>query len=160
VAQARPAGVRRADLALKAAASAILGDFMDVSTAARAAGLWIGLLLLLLLVLSALVVRQRVRHKVMMGHGGVAELERAVRAFGNATEYAPAGMAALLALALVQAPQLVIHLVGAVLFFGRIGHAVGLSHNAGPSLGRGLGTIATWLAYIFAGVALLFYAFG
>ena len=127
---------------------------------ARAAGLWIGLLLLLLLILSALVVRQRAKHRVLMGDGGVAELQRAVRAFGNATEYAPAGMAALVALAMVQAPSLVIHIVGTVLFFGRIGHAVGLSHNAGESLGRGVGTIATWLAYIFAGVALLFYAFG
>lgn len=133
---------------------------MDVTTAMRAAALWIGLLLLLLLILSALVVRERINHRVMIGDGEVPELQRSIRAFGNATEYAPAGMAALIALAMVQAPQLVVHLAGALLFFGRVGHAVGLSHNAGQSLGRGLGTIATWLAYIFAGAALLFYAFG
>jgi uncharacterized membrane protein YecN with MAPEG domain len=109
-------------------------------------------------VLSLLVVRQRAKHEVMLGDDGVPELARASRAFGNAAEYAPAGIAALAVLALVQAPPLVLHIVGATLFVGRVAHAIGLTLTGGPSPGRVVGMIATWLAFIFAGVALLFYA--
>jgi uncharacterized protein len=133
---------------------------MDVTASAHAAALWAGLLILLLLVLSLLVVRQRAKHEVMLGDEGVPELARASRAFGNAAEYAPAGIAALAVLALVQAPPLVLHIVGATLFVGRVAHAIGLSLTGGPSPGRVVGMIATWLAFIFAGVALLFYAIG
>jgi uncharacterized membrane protein YecN with MAPEG domain len=133
---------------------------MEVTTSARAAAFWIGLLLLLMLVLSVLVVRQRNKHKVMLGDDGVAELQRASRVFGNATEYIPAAMAALAALALVQAPMLVVNVTGLLLFVGRVGHAVGLSNSGGESIGRSLGMVSTWLAFIFGGVALLFYAFG
>jgi uncharacterized membrane protein YecN with MAPEG domain len=133
---------------------------MDVTASAHAAALWAGLLILLMLVLSLLVVRQRAKHEVMLGDDGVPELARASRAFGNAAEYAPAGIAALAVLTLVQAPPLVLHIVGAVLFIGRVAHAIGLSLTGGPSPGRIVGMIATWLAFIFAGVALLFYAIG
>jgi hypothetical protein len=133
---------------------------MDVTASAHAAALWVALLILLMLVLSLLVVRQRSKHKVMLGDDGVPELARAARAFGNAAEYAPAGMAALAVLALVQAPPLVLHITGGVLFLGRVAHAIGLSLTGGPSIGRIVGMVATWLAFIFAGVALLFYAIG
>jgi uncharacterized membrane protein YecN with MAPEG domain len=129
-----------------------------VSPSAHAAALWVGLNLLLLLVLSALVVRQRQRHKVLIGDAGVPELLRARRAFGNATEYVPAAMGALAMLALVGVPAPVVHGVGLVLFLGRIAHAWGVSVNAGSSLGRTAGTILTWLAFLFAGALLLFYA--
>jgi len=41
---------------------------------------------------------------------------------------------------------------------GRVAHAVGLSRHGGSSVLRSAGVIATWLAYILGGVALLFYA--
>ncbi len=109
---------------------------MDVTASAHAAALWAGLLILLMLVLSLLVVRQRAKHEVMLGDDGVPELARASRAFGNAAEYAPAGIAALALLALVQAPPLILHIVGATLFVGRVAHAIGLSLTGGPSPGR------------------------
>jgi uncharacterized membrane protein YecN with MAPEG domain len=133
---------------------------MDVTASAHAAALWAGLLILLLLVMSLLVVRQRTKHQVMLGDDGIPELARASRAFGNAAEYAPAGMAALAVLALVQAQPLVVHIIGGMLFIGRVAHAIGLSLTGGPSIGRVAGMVATWLAFIFAGVALLFYAIG
>ena len=86
-------------------------------------------------------------------------LIQARRAFGNATEYAPAGMAALAVMAMTGAPSLVVHAVGATLFIGRLVHGVGLSLTAGTSIGRTVGTLITWLAYLFAAVLLLFYAF-
>jgi uncharacterized membrane protein YecN with MAPEG domain len=131
---------------------------MDVTASAHAAALWSAGLIIVLLVLSLLVVRQRVKHKVLIGDDGIPELVRAVRAFGNAAEYAPAGVAALAVLALVQAPLLVLHVAGLALVAGRVSHAVGLSNSGGQSIGRGVGMLLTWLAYIFIAVILLIYA--
>ena len=133
---------------------------MDTIASGHAAALWVGLHVFLLLTLSLLVVRLRQKHKVAMGDEGIAELARAIRAFGNASEYIPIGLAAIIVLALVAAPPLAIHLVGLVLFVGRLIHAVGLSRSGGASVARSVGMICTWVAYVFGGVALLFYAIG
>jgi len=131
---------------------------MDSANSAHAVAFWVGLHLLLLLTLSLLVVRQRQRHKVMLGDEGVPELARAIRAFGNATEYVPAGLIGLGVLALVEAPPLAIHVAGLMLFAGRALHAVGLSSSGGPTFPRAIGMVLTWVAYVFLGAALLFYA--
>ncbi|MBC6981041.1 MAPEG family protein [Caulobacter sp. 17J80-11] len=134
---------------------------MDVLIpAGGAAALWAGLNLLVLLVLSVLVTRQRRRHRVAVGDDGVPELVRALRAFGNASEYIPAGLAALAILALAGAHPAIVHVVGAILFFGRVAHGVGLSLSAGTSLGRSVGMILTWIAWLMAAVCLLFYGMG
>lgn len=127
-------------------------------TSGHAAALWVGLHVFLLLALSLLVVRQRQKHKVALGDEGIPELAQAVRAFGNATEYVPAGLAAIVTLAVVEAPDLAIHLTGLVLFGGRVLHAIGLSRSGGASFARSTGVLLTWIAYVFAGVALLFYS--
>jgi uncharacterized membrane protein YecN with MAPEG domain len=131
---------------------------MDVGTSGHAAALWVGLNLLLLLVLSLLVVRLRQRHGVAFGDGDIPDLAQAIRAFGNATEYVPAGMAALAVMAVVGALPLAIHISGFLLFAGRVIHAVGLSRSGSASLPRAIGIVITWIAYVFAGVHLLFYA--
>jgi len=131
---------------------------MEVTPAAHAAALWAGLSLVLLLVLSVRVVRLRRKHAVALGHGDTPELERAVRAFGNATEYIPSALVALAVLALAGAPAALAHVIGLLLLAGRVAHAWGLSRSSGASPARALGVLATWLAYIAAAVALIFYA--
>jgi uncharacterized membrane protein YecN with MAPEG domain len=131
---------------------------MNVVTSGNAAALWTGLHLILLLVLSLLVVRQRQRHKVALGDEGIPELARAIRAFGNATEYVPAALVGLAVLAVVEAPALAVHIAGLMLFVGRVLHAVGLSRSGGATFPRALGILFTWLAYVFVSAALLFYA--
>jgi hypothetical protein len=126
--------------------------------AAHAAALWAALSLFVLLALSGLVVRQRRRHRVALGDDGVPELVRAQRAFGNACEYIPAGLAALAVLVVVGAGPAEVHAVGAVLFTGRVAHGVGLSLTGGPSIGRTVGMLLTWLAWLLAAVCLLLYA--
>ena len=133
---------------------------MDTAASGHAAALWVGLHVFLLLVLSTLVVRLRQKHKVALGDEGIAELARAIRAFGNASEYIPAGLAAIILLAVLGAPPLAIHVVGLVLFAGRLIHAIGLSNSGGASIARSIGMICTWVAYLFGAVALLFYAIG
>lgn len=131
---------------------------MDVAASGHAAALWAGLNIILLLALSLLVVRQRQKHKVALGDEGVPELAQAIRAFGNATEYVPAALVGLVVLALVQAPPLAIHVAGLILFAGRVSHAIGLSSSGGTSFPRAIGMVLTWVAYVFLGAALLFYA--
>ena len=131
---------------------------MDAMPAAHAAALWVGLHLILLLVLSVLVVRQRRSHRVELGDADIPQLRHAVRAFGNASEYVPAGLVALAVLAIAGASPLVIHAVGLVLFVGRLAHAIGLSRSGAATKPRAVGVMMTWLAYILAAVALLFYA--
>lgn len=131
---------------------------MDVTNAGNAAALWVGLHLFLLLVLSALAVRQRQKHKVALGDEGIPELAQAIRAFGNATEYIPAGLIAITVLAVVDASSFAVHLAGLLLFGGRLLHAFGLSNSGGATFTRSIGIMLTWLAYVFSAVALLFYA--
>jgi uncharacterized membrane protein YecN with MAPEG domain len=131
---------------------------MDIAASAHAAALWVGLHLILLLVLSVLVVRQRRLNHVVFGDNGVPALIQAIRAFGNATEYVPAGLIAIGVLAFAGAPPMVVHVVGLTLFVGRVAHAIGLSRSGGVSILRTVGVMLTWLAYIAGAVALLFYA--
>ncbi len=129
-----------------------------ISPAGHAAALWAGLLLIVMLVLSVLVVRQRQRHHVLIGDGGVEDVQRAVRAFGNAAEYVPAGIGALAILALVGAPPLVIHAVGLLLVLGRLLHGWGISRNLGTSMARAGGVMLTWISFLVSGALLLFYS--
>jgi hypothetical protein len=131
---------------------------MTATASAHAAALWTGLHLILLLVLSVLVVRQRRQHRVVLGDGGVPALGQAIRAFGNATEYVPTGLVAIAVLAFAGAPPMVVHAVGLMLFAGRVAHAVGLSRSGEATLPRSIGVVLTWLAFLASAVALLFYA--
>ena len=131
---------------------------MDPQASAHAAALWTGLHLVLLLILSVLVTRQRRKHHVEIGDGGVPALNQAIRAFGNAAEYVPAALIGLGVLALAGAMPLLIHPIGFLLFAGRVMHAVGLSRSTGVSWLRTAGVLATWTAYIALAAALLFYA--
>lgn len=128
------------------------------SLAAHAAALWAGLNLILMLVLSVRVVRLRRARRIGLGHAGDPELERAVRAFGNASEYVPTALLALILLVALDVSPALIHALGLTLTMGRIAHAVGLSRSGGATLARSVGVIATWLVYLTAAVFLLVYA--
>jgi uncharacterized protein len=126
--------------------------------AVQAAALWSGLLILLMLVLSGIVVSGRRKHMVSFGDGGNPDLLAASRAFGNCAEYATPGMVALLLLAAVGTPVWMVHAVGATLLVGRVVHALGLLFQTGPSLGRVIGMLLTWVALLTAAVALIAFA--
>lgn len=128
-------------------------------TAAEAAALWSGLLIVLLVVLSARVAAGRRRNRVLHGDGGLPEMTMAVRIFGNAAEYIPAGIGALALLALVGASAPVIHAVGAALLVGRLAHPFGMKPTGGVRAGRLVGMSLTWIALLGAAVAMIFRAF-
>ena len=131
---------------------------MPDMTAAQAAALWSGLLILLLVALSIRVVMGRQKHRVVLGDGGNDDMVLRSRVFGNAAEYIPVGIAALAALTLLGMPAWTIHAVGGALFLGRLLHASGLTAGK-PTPGRLLGMVLTYLALIAAAGMLLVHAF-
>ncbi|CAN7248536.1 MAPEG family protein [Brevundimonas sp. LjRoot202] len=127
----------------------------DHLTAVQAAGVWSGALIVLMVVLSIRVVLNRRKHGVLFGDGGVEQMTLASRAFGNAAEYIPIGIGALILLAVTGYASWIVHAVGATLFVGRLVHPIGLKFGSGPSLGRVVGMTLTWLALLGAAATLI-----
>lgn len=120
--------------------------------------LYVGLSAVLLVVLSALVIRERARAHVSLGDGGDARLEKAIRAQGNFVEYTPL---ALLVIALAEmqgAPALAVHCLGAALVLGRVLHAFGLTRARDLHPARGAGMALTFLVLVIGGLGLVGHA--
>lgn len=123
------------------------------------AALYAGLNMIILLVLAALVIAARGRHKIVLGDAGNQDFIRAQRAHANAAEYAPAGIAGLVTLALFDPAisPIFLHACGASLTVGRIAHGAGL--HAGPlNFGRMAGMLLTFAAYVLIAGGLLYAA--
>jgi uncharacterized protein len=120
------------------------------------AALYAGANLLILFILAFLVVIQRQKTKVALGDGGEPALRRAIRAHGNAVEYVAPGLVGLTLLALLPStPLWLLHAAGGGLTIGRLLHGFGLSNADGPSVGRGFGTLLTWIAFLLTAGGLI-----
>lgn len=113
---------------------------------------------LILLALAIGVTLARRRNAVALGDGGNQRMVQAIRAHGNAAEYIPIILILMLALASLQASSWVLHVMGVLLVFGRILHAVGLYQTSQLSVGRGIGMVLTWLALLIGIVFCFVYA--
>lgn len=133
---------------------------MPEMTALQAAGLWSGLLVLLMVVLSFRTIFTRRRLAVSFGDGGHSELTAASRAFGNAAEYIPPCLAILVLLALLGFQPVWVHAIGGGMLLGRVLHAWGLGKARQPSFGRMSGMILTQAALVVGAGALIGRAFG
>ena len=119
----------------------------------QTAGVYIAVNIILLVYLAFRVVTRRFKGKVVLGDGGDQDLALAIRVHGNAAEYVPAAMIGLLALTMLQAGSLIIHILGGAFTFGRLLHAFGFSKGVLP--GRQIGMMLTWLPMLgIAGVIL------
>jgi uncharacterized membrane protein YecN with MAPEG domain len=121
--------------------------------------IYIGLSALLLIVLSAQVMRLRGKHRVGVGDGGQADLQLAIRVQGNFVEYVPIALLLLLCVDLVGDSKWIVHVLGLSLLVGRVLHAYGLSRSAGESFGRAAGTVLTLLVLIAGAVLAILGAF-
>lgn len=113
---------------------------------------------LLLVALSFRVIYLRGRHQVKIGDGGHDDLARAIRVQGNFAEYIPLVLLLLFMLELSrQAPVWALHLLGALIFLGRILHAIGVTTQRGNafSLPRLLGICCTFVPLTVISVWLL-----
>lgn len=115
----------------------------------QTAALYAALNLLILLGGAIYVINRRLKTKTAFGDGGHSELAQAIRAHANAAENAPGLLVGLLILSLAPEAASVpyLHAAGATLTLGRAAHVVGLSRNSGPSVGRGLGMLLTFVSY-------------
>jgi uncharacterized membrane protein YecN with MAPEG domain len=108
--------------------------------------LYAGVVGLLLLVLAARVSVLRWRRRIGIGDGGDPVLLRAIRAHGNAVEWAVPAILLLLVAELTRAPALLVHVCGLAIVLGRALHAIGLSRSPRVSFGRFVGSAVSWTA--------------
>ena len=125
-------------------------------TALSTAALYTGINILFLFLLSIRVVGGRMRTKVSLGSGGDPDLELRIRAHGNAAEYIPASMLAMVVLALLAVPVWAIHVLRAVFTLGRLLHALGLS--ASVLWARQFGMVLSWLGMLGIGAFVVYAA--
>lgn len=123
------------------------------------AALYTGVNMLILLALAFLVVGGRRRHKIALGDDGNQDFLRAQRAHANTAEYVPAALVGLVTLALFDpvTPPWLLHAGGISLTVGRISYGVGM-HMGVVTIGRMLGVLLTWAAYLLIGGGLIYVA--
>ena len=110
---------------------------------------------LLLLVLSVLVIRARVKARIVLGLGEDVLLLRASRAQGNFLEYAPMILILLALLELAGAGAVFLHVLGLAALIGRISHAAGISREPETLVLRQVGMALTFTVLPVASLSLL-----
>jgi len=125
----------------------------------RITGLYVALGVLLVLVLAVRVVMRRWTARIGIGDGDDKELRKRIRAHGNAVEYLPIGLLALLLLDLDGTTPVLLHACGIALIVARIAHAIGLSRTGGTSPERFFGITLTFLTLLAMAVLLLLQQF-
>jgi len=125
----------------------------------RITGLYVAVGVLLVLVLAVRVVMRRWTARIGIGDGDDKELRKRIRAHGNAVEYLPIGLLALLLLDLDGTTPVLLHACGIALIVARIAHAIGLSRTGGTSPERFFGITLTFLTLLAMAVLLLLQQF-
>lgn len=106
------------------------------------------------LVLSLRVVRYRRANQLGLGDYGDKSLLKRMRAQANCAEYAPFGLVLMALAELSGATPWVMHLIGATLLLGRLGHGIGFSASPPRMILRVWGMLFTFAAYGVAIIAL------
>ena len=110
---------------------------------------------LLCVVLSALVIRQRMRRRISIGDGGDTEMGRMTRVFGNFAEYAALVLVLLALLEICGGSRLLVHALGICFIVSRLVHAFGLAMTTDVNPGRSAGIVLTLLTILVASISLL-----
>jgi uncharacterized membrane protein YecN with MAPEG domain len=118
--------------------------------------LYAALLGILLVMLSWGVSKVRLRERVSLGAGDVSDLESAIRAHGNFTEYVPFALVLLLLAESTATPFWLLHAMGGSLLAGRLLHAYGIRQPGSTNIYRKYGAALTWLMILVTS----FYLFG
>jgi len=112
--------------------------------------------ILILFILTFLVIRQRRKNSIAIGHADNETMQRAIRVHGNFTEYAPLAMIGLFAMAACGGGAYWMYGIGGAFTLGRLMHAFGYSKATGVSIGRFYGMIITALSLLVMALYLLF----
>lgn len=118
-------------------------------------GIYAAILALMLVFLSANVIKKRFKFKVGIGAGGNHELEKAIRVQANFTEHVPLAIILIGICELNNVHDFVVHGLGITLVIGRILHVIGLTKSSASSNARALGMVMTFTVLIVGASALL-----
>ena len=119
-------------------------------------GVFAAVTAILLLFLSAVVVKYRVKYDMGMGVAKDPDFEAAVRAHGNLVEYAPLTLLMLGIAELNGVASGFVYWIGMAFVLSRILHAWGMLQGQGKShKARMVGILLTWLAMLAIAVLLL-----
>lgn len=116
--------------------------------------LYVALNMILAPILMYRVGQVRISEKINLGDGGNALLNSRIRAHGNFIENAPLALLGLLALAMLNAAPIALHIFGAAFFIGRVFHALGMAEKFGQ--GRMVGTLTALLVYFGQAIYILY----
>lgn len=119
--------------------------------------LYVALNLILAPILMFRVGQIRIKENINLGDGGNDLMLSRIRAHGNFTENAPLALIGLIALAMLQAHPIALHIFGAAFIIGRVAHAMGMAKTFGQ--GRLVGTMLTLFTYLGTVGYLLFLIF-
>lgn len=115
-------------------------------------GLYLSLLGLLYIVLAVRIIKLRYRFKTGIGDGGHEPLTQAIRVHGNFAEYTPIVFLLLACAEINGSAAMLLHVVGAAFFIGRVLHSIGITQSTGPSKFRQLGMLSSFLAIIILAI--------
>ena len=88
-------------------------------------------------------------------------MTQVIRTHANNIEYVPMALVLLGLIEMLGAPGLAVHVLGILLFAGRLFHAQGLITSSKVSVGRAVGAGSTWLVITLACLyALYLFAVG
>ncbi len=115
---------------------------------------------LLLVVLSGMVSRFRLKYKKSLGTTDDRDFEAVVRAQGNLVEYAPLGLIMLAVAELNGVHSGLVYWTGMVFVVGRVLHAFGMINGrGGPHIARMIGIVMTWAGILALALLLLWNVF-
>jgi uncharacterized membrane protein YecN with MAPEG domain len=113
------------------------------------------LLAILVVILALTVVRLRRALKIGMGDGGNRDLQKAIRAHGNAVETIPVFLILMAVYEANGGRAQMLHIAGALFLLSRVLHAGGLLSSSGASRGRAAGIVGTIGAILFLAISNL-----
>ena len=119
-----------------------------------------GALGLLYLTLTVRVVRGRWKHRVSLGDGGNAAMQRLIRAHANFGEYVPLLLILMALLEASGASRNVLAGAGIALVVGRIAHAIGIETPKAPNPYRFVGGLVTFGLLLLGSLWALWRALG
>ena len=98
----------------------------------------------------------RIKEKISIGDNGNPALLARVRAHGNYIENTPIALIGLIALAMLGALPIVLHIFGAAFLIGRIFHAMGMAGPGANGKPRFYGMMLTLFTHFGQAIAILF----
>lgn len=127
----------------------------EITKGIYAVSLYAGLLGLIHIWLLAHVGMMRGRQKISIGDGGDKLMIRAMRGQSNFVENVPLTLVYLTLMALLGTPVWVLHILGVILVFGRILHALHFCADDAPAWQRAGGFSASFLVLVISALGLI-----